>query len=146
LHLFAAPFGSGGPQGEMGFAYSGGSPDLYLIRYPGFGPAPSGNPYSFAPVGSSGLVEMSGSATVTYTVDAGGLGAATLPALSTMVFWVGSSGMNEFHESITFSSIVHGSLGSLTLDFTPPVGSTGFIPIVGPSFRFLPSRRSTSLR
>src|SRR5437867_2191120 len=82
---------------------------------------------------------MMGSATVTYALDAGGLGAMSLPALSHMVFWVGSAGVNEFHESITFSSSNFGALGSLTLDFTPPAGTTGFIPISGSSGLSLPT-------
>jgi hypothetical protein len=128
-----------GPSGGMSFAYSASTPDVYLIRYPLFGPAPSGYPYAFAPVGSSGYVEMTGSATATYTLDAGGLGPTILPALSTMVFWVGSSGTSEFHESISFSSAHAGALGTLTLDFTPPIGSTGLIPILGPSGLTLPA-------
>jgi hypothetical protein len=105
--------------------------DVFLNHHAASGPSPLGDPFLFTATGTSFTSTLKGDFTVTLTLDAGGLGETLIPKISyPAVFWVGSSGMESFDETISYSDDF-GALGSRTLSFHPPPGSTGLMPVTG---------------
>jgi hypothetical protein len=128
-----------GPGGLMSMSFSNFEPNAFLVRPAGAPAPPSGYPFVFAPFGSIGDVGLVGTMTATYTLDSAGLGPTVLDPISHDIFWVGSASVNEYHETISYSSADFGALGTRILDWTPPPGSTGLLPVTGPFGLTLPA-------
>jgi len=134
------PFGPGGDLLSLGGIGTFGpefmslswdySPYVFLTHDPTVGPSPSGQPYTFAVVGSPGTTDIAAAFTVTYILDAAGLPSFTVAPIMYPVLVIG--GKNTFDATISYADN-GGPLGTLTLHFAPPTGFSppSIIPVVG---------------
>lgn len=104
--------------------------DVFVAHDASKGMHPSGDPFLFEALGSAFTTTLKADFSVTFTLDAGGLGETLIPKIEYPIFWVGSSGTETFDASISYSDDF-GALGTRVLHFAPPPGSTGLMDETG---------------